>query len=326
MTKVLKFKWLVLVLFLISCNKQENNAETAYSAPAKTDSIIKDTVVTPAKAMEDSSSIIEEIKQLDTTRHEENTEKEILEETSTPEAKQSEQARKAVAESVDTLETVEENIPRNFIPDHAAWDQLSSKYVTNDGKVNYSGLKSEKSVILDYINSLTENPPKPDWSHNVRLAYWINLYNAVTVNLVLDNYPLKSIMDINSGKAWDLKLVSVDGKELTLNDIEHNIIRKRFSEPRIHFAVNCAAKSCPKLLNGAFLPETLERQLENQANYFVHNTSKNHVSSEQLELSHIFDWYGSDFGDIKAFIKKYEPTANVALDINFLDYDWALNE
>jgi len=214
----------------------------------------------------------------------------------------------------------------NALPDHTVWNDLTKKYVTGDGSVDYKRFKSNKKAIEKYIETLTIEGPRDNWSYNVRLAYWINLYNAVTVNLILDNYPLKSIMDINGGKAWDLKLINLAGEDLSLNDIEHNIIRKRFNEPRIHFAVNCAAKSCPKLLNEAFLPEMLERQLEKQTNYFIHNKDKNHISDEKLDISSIFDWYGSDFGDVKTFIGKYEPSINSELAVSFQEYDWSLNE
>lgn len=237
-----------------------------------------------------------------------------------------EQLRESVDEQPEEDDIQEEVEQESPMHSHQEWDMLLQKHVTPDGKVNYSSLKKEKGTIESYIARLANNGPKTEWSHNVRLAFWINLYNAVTVNLILDHYPLKSIMDINNGKAWDLKLVTVEDKALSLNDIEHNIIRKRFNEPRIHFAVNCAAKSCPKLLNSAFLPEKLDQQLSFQANYFVNNTSKNNISSDQLELSKIFDWYGSDFGDVNVYIKKFIPTLNTDLKPSFMVYDWALNE
>lgn len=213
----------------------------------------------------------------------------------------------------------------NLLPDHTAWDMLMIKFVTKDGAVNYRGLQKEKKTIETYINQLSNLTPTAQWSHNVRLAYWINLYNAATVNLILDHYPIKSIMEVNDGKAWDFPLLEIQGDSFTLNDIEHNIIRKRFDEPRIHFAVNCAARSCPKLLNAAYQPETLQNQLKAQSEYFLSNETKNAILADEPKLSRIFEWYASDFGDINVFIQKYIPSATLSNDYQYLEYDWSLN-
>lgn len=207
---------------------------------------------------------------------------------------------------------------------HDIWDQLLRKYVSASGKVNYKGLKGEKGQLEAYIKLLSENVATSSWSRNERLAYWINVYNAHTVKLILDNYPLKSITDL--GKPWDIAFVKLGTKTYTLNQVENEIIRPTFKEPRIHFAVNCAAKSCPPLLNQAFTPEKLNSQLQKQTRAFI-NSSSNSISADKIELSKIFDWYGKDFGDLSAFIQKYtqvEIAENV--EISFQEYDWALNE
>ncbi len=229
---------------------------------------------------------------------------------------------------VEKKVTEETKIKKEIValPNHQVWDKLLAKYVTVAGNVDYDGLKSQHKIIKSYIKSLQELPPTANWDKNEELAYWINLYNALTVNLILDKYPIKSIMDINGGKAWDLEVIQINGKSYSLNDIEHNTIRKKFKEPRIHFAVNCAAASCPKLLNGAFLPAKIEQQLDKQARYFINNTNKNKISSSTTELSQIFNWYGSDFGDIKKYINKYHKDFNSENTVSYLEYDWKLNK
>ena len=137
--------------------------------------------------------------------------------------------------------------------DHVAWDTMLQKYVSSDGVVNYEQWKNDETALTDYIDKLSANIPQQSWCENETLAYWMNLYNASTVSLILENYPLESIRDI--GDPWDIIFIKVGEKEYSLNDIEHKIIRKEFNEPRIHFALVCAAKSCPPLLNEAYEAE-----------------------------------------------------------------------
>ena len=113
---------------------------------------------------------------------------------------------------------------------------------------------------------------------------------------------------------------------MALNDIEHKLIRGNFKEPRIHFACNCAAKSCPKLLNKAYEGNTLNEQLEAQTVSFFKNSSKNVITSSENKISKLFEWYGVDFGDPYVYIKKYRPTINTSVKITYLEYDWALNK
>ncbi|MEM9024467.1 MAG: DUF547 domain-containing protein, partial [Bacteroidota bacterium] len=136
-------------------------------------------------------------------------------------------------------------------PDHSGWDAMLKANVSASGKVDYDGLKLRRAQLDGYLNTLRQNPPQSDWTRNEKLAYWINVYNAFTVDLILRNYPVKSIMDINGGKAWNLPVADIGGKKYTLDQVENAVIRPTFKEPRIHFAVNCAAASCPKLLNAA---------------------------------------------------------------------------
>jgi len=210
-------------------------------------------------------------------------------------------------------------------PSHAAFSDLLKRYVSAAGNVNYKGLKSEQDALSNYISVLANNAPASSWTRNEKLAYWINAYNAVTLNLILENYPIESITSLDKGKPWDKKAVTLGGKAYSLNEIENEIIRPQFDEPRIHFAVNCAAASCPPLRNEAFVASKLEAQLEEQTRSFLRAESYNALSGKTLRASKIFDWYGEDFGDLKAFIGNY---INLPSDvtIEFTDYDWSLNK
>jgi hypothetical protein len=212
--------------------------------------------------------------------------------------------------------------------DHAAWNTLLQKYVSTDGVVNYEHLQKEEAVIEAYINKLGKNTPEKSWGENEKLAYWINLYNASTVSLILKNYPLKSIREI--GDPWDIVFVKAGGKEYSLNDIEHNIIRKEFNEPRIHFALVCAAKSCPPLLNEAYVADKLDKQLQQQGVKFINNPKKNEIATVNIKISKLFDWYKGDFikqGSLIDFLNGFAKT-KISDDakIGFMDYDWSLNE
>jgi hypothetical protein len=209
--------------------------------------------------------------------------------------------------------------------DHSQWTQLLKKYVTNEGKVDYKGFLQDKSHLDDYLNALAKQVPTNDWSVQEQLAYYINLYNAQTVNLILKNYPIKSIKDIDG--PWTKDFIKIGEKELSLGALEHSILRK-MNEPRIHFAINCASGSCPKLLNEAYTPEKLEEQLEKVTHGFI-NSGNNTISSNKLELSRIFKWYKGDFknGELIQFIDPYtEVKIDPKAKISYKEYDWSLNE
>ncbi|GAB4248065.1 MAG: DUF547 domain-containing protein [Ekhidna sp.] len=221
---------------------------------------------------------------------------------------------------------------------HAGFDALLQKYVDNEGMVDYKGLKADRSKLKSYLSILEKNPPASAWTENEKLAYWINAYNAYTLDLILEHYPVESIKDIGStikipfvSTAWDIKFINIGGKEYDLNNIEHGIIRKQFDEPRIHFALVCAAVSCPKLQNRAYVPEKLEDQLSKAAKEFLANPKKNLiVNSKEAKLSKIFNWYGGDFNNDGTLVQYLNQYAPVKLDekakIDWMDYDWSLNE
>lgn len=208
---------------------------------------------------------------------------------------------------------------------HRAFDELLSKYVSSTGAVDYAGLKTQRGKLDAYLKTLSDNTPTEAWSRDERLAYWINAYNAGTIRLILDNYPLKSIQDLDGGKTWDVKRVKLGDKTYSLNQIENDIIRPRFKEPRIHFAVNCAAKGCPPLRNEAFTADKLERQLAEQTRKFLNDSRYTKVDGDNLSVSKIFDWYGSDFADVKSFVGKYRDVPEGAT-VEYVDYDWSLNK
>ena len=219
---------------------------------------------------------------------------------------------------------------------HEIWDSLLQQHVTETGNVNYQGFIDNRKQFDRYIRLLEgHHPNKKNWSKNEQLAYWINAYNAFTVKTIIDHYPVKSIKDVKNGvpfvnTVWDIKSINIEGANYDLNNLEHGIIRPQFKEPRIHFAVNCAAKSCPRLRNEAYQADRLEEQLSEQARYFLNKSGKNKITKEKAELSKILSWYRTDFkkgGGVRNFVNQY---SDVKIDdnteIEYLDYIWDLNE
>lgn len=211
--------------------------------------------------------------------------------------------------------------------DHGIWNELLQEHVSASGKVNYNGFRSDKEQLQVYLDKLANNPVAADWTKNEKLAYWINAYNAFTIKLIIDNYPVKSITDLHQGKPWDVKWIKLGNNTYSLNQIENEIIRPQFQEPRIHFAVNCAARSCPPLLNRAFTPDQLDSQLTLQTKAFINNSNFNSLRTKSVEVSKIFEWYADDFGDLIAFLNKYSETrVQAKAQISYKEYNWALNE
>jgi hypothetical protein len=218
--------------------------------------------------------------------------------------------------------------------DHSIWNGLLSKHVSAEGWVSYHGLKKDSVQLNQYLKLLSSNPPQEDWTANQKLAFWINAYNAFTVKLIVDNYPVSSIKDIKKGipfvnSVWDNKFFEIGGAKMNLNEIEHSILRKQFDEPRIHFAIVCASKSCPKLRNEAFTAEKLEQQLQEQAIDFINDTSKNHFEEEEINISQIFNWFEKDFTKkmtLKEFLKAYSKhDFGLYAKVKYQAYDWSLN-
>lgn len=219
---------------------------------------------------------------------------------------------------------------------HELWDDLLQKYVSEDGKVNYQGFINDSLQLNQYLELLRNNHPnEKNWKRDQRLAYWINAYNAFTLKLVTDHYPVNSIKDIKKGipfinSVFDLKFIRIEAATYDLNNIEHGIIRAKFNDARIHFALNCASGSCPNLHKRAYTATQLDRQLDQAARNFLSDNSKNMLKPESVQLSKIFSWYRGDFkkeGSLIDFINRYAPVQmNKDAKIDYLKYDWGLNE
>lgn len=225
-----------------------------------------------------------------------------------------------------------ESVPIN----HDAWTSLLQKYVDDEGWVDYSGFAKDQAALNAYLELLGENhPTEKNWSREERLAYWINAYNAFTVQLILNHYPVNSIKDIAGSipfvnSAWDIRFVTIEGNVYDLNNIEHNILRKDFDEPRIHFAINCASVSCPLLLNEAFVAHKINEQLDAAASAFVNDSSRNKISAEEIEISKIFSWFRGDFtkdSSLIDFLNKYSDVKiSSKAKVKYLSYNWSLNK
>lgn len=206
-----------------------------------------------------------------------------------------------------------------------------------DGRVNYAALKRDPAR-LDAWLALAAGVSESEFKgrpRNERLAFLINLYNAATLRLILDHYPVSSIRKIgpvwDPNKAWKLPVAKVFGRTVTLNQVEHEMIRPVFEEPRVHFALVCAAKGCPPLRSEAYAGARLDAQLEDQARAFLSQKSKNAAdpAARTARLSPIFKWYMEDFGGSKpsvlAFVRRWLPV-EPGWSVEWADYDWSLNE
>lgn len=223
---------------------------------------------------------------------------------------------------------------------HAAFTSILSKHVKNE-LVDYAGIKKNPAPLNTYLDTLASVPESAfkKWDKKQQMAFLINLYNAATLKLVIDHYPVKSIKEIGGAQGpWKQKVVRLFGKIETLDHIEHNLLRPKYKDPRVHFAVNCASIGCPALRAEAFQAEKLDAQLDEQGRIFIRDTSKNSVDAKNktLNLSEIFDWFKDDFtaksGTVEKFISGYVSDADQkviqqgGLAIKKTKYDWNLNK
>ncbi len=210
---------------------------------------------------------------------------------------------------------------------HKTFDMLLSKHVNDKGEVSYTGFIEDKATLKTYLNSLSELRPNDSWTKSDLLAYWMNVYNAFTIKLIIDYYPVKSIKDIKT--PWDKPFIKLADKLYSLNDIEHNILRK-MNDPRIHFGINCASYSCPPLSNKAFTSENVNAELDRLAKQFINDPTRNKISSTQVQLSKIFQWFAKDFktdGSLIDFLNRYSNvTIRKEAKKSFLKYNWELND
>ena len=218
---------------------------------------------------------------------------------------------------------------------YETYTELLQNHVNEDGMVDYKSMYDDRQKLDNFLNKLASRPPSGKWSDSEKLAYWINAYNAFTLQLILDHYPVQSIKDIGSllqipyvNSVFDIRFIEINGKKMDLNYIEHQILRKEFEEPRIHFAINCASISCPPLRREAYEASELDQQLTSQAKLFIQGP-ENKITPDRIKLSKIFSWFKKDFTQnmsLTEYIDQYTPVSvNNNATIQFGDYDWSLN-
>jgi hypothetical protein len=219
--------------------------------------------------------------------------------------------------------------------DHALFGELLSKYV-REGGVDYAGFQSEEARLDQYL-SVLENTDPDTLGREEQFAFYINAYNAWTIKLILTGYPgVESIKDLGSlfRSPWKRDFVRIDGKRLTLDDIEHGILRPRFKDPRVHFAINCASKSCPPLISEPYRGEVLNAQLDRVTREFLNMPGNYRLEGDTLWVSSIFKWFSGDFNDdpvgfyrtyAEGELKKQLDRRRERLKVKHLDYDWSLN-
>jgi hypothetical protein len=231
--------------------------------------------------------------------------------------------------------------PSDFDHSHALFGKVLDAFVA-DGWVNYAGLEQNPADLKAYLGQLASisRTEFVKWSEPEQIAFLSNLYNAATLQLIIDHYPVQSIKKIGGRwkGPWKQEVVSLFGEKVTLDHVEHDLIRKDYNEPRVHFALVCAARSCPPLRGEPYTPEKLDEQLEDQGRIFMNTPSKNRVDLENRTayLSKIFKWFGGDFeeasGSVPAFVRPYFPKdiskqlEDGKFAVEYMDYDWALND
>lgn len=247
---------------------------------------------------------------------------------------------------------------------HNKFDSLLQLYVDDNGLVNYSAIKANSKLLDDYLAQLKNIDAEAfkKWDRKEQMAFWINAYNAITIAGIVRNYPIQYGNVINRMRFpknsirqisgfWDTVFIKVMNNDITLNQIEHEILRKRYRDPKIHMALVCAALGCPNLENKAFTAENLDKQLHQASRHFINNPNKVRLDQKEnkLYVSSIFDWYKDDFipvpesknrfkkfdkgiRGIIEFLVKFLPRDQTEFiiqntpGIEFLDYDWTLNE
>ncbi len=288
---MIKITFILFTFFSLSCAPTVNKASSSKTKIDRTKFVISDTLPLPAKAVKAKKDSAQ------------------------------------LAIKINESPILNANDKTNTRVDHSVWNKLLATYVNIKGEVNYKGILSKVETLDNYLLYLAKNNPKTNWSKNEKLAYYINLYNAATVKLILNNYPTRSIKDLKNpwSKAW----VKIGAKTFSLGDIEHKVLRQ-MNEPRVHFAINCASYSCPKLLNEAFTSSQIESQLQKLTVDFINNSDKNLIAKHKIELSNIFKWYKKDFTKNGSLIDYINLFATIKISENaslkYLKYDWSLNE
>jgi hypothetical protein len=225
---------------------------------------------------------------------------------------------------------------RTSAVNHEIWAELLGKYVTADG-VNYTGFKKDEDRLDQYLRVL-ENTDPEKLPRNEQYAYYINTYNAWTIKLILSGYPgVQSIKDFGTilKSPWQKEWVRVNGDVITLDHVEHDILRPRYKDPRVHFAINCSAASCPPLRPEPYLADKLDQQLDDSTRAFINKVSNYRLEGNTLYVSRIFKWFSDDFnedalgfylqyaeGQLKEKLIRYKDR----IQVKYLHYDWSLND
>ena len=235
------------------------------------------------------------------------------------------------------------NADSSEVIDHSAWNDWLGRFVviSTDGinRVTYGRVAiDDRKALQAYIQSLAALDIST-YNRTEQFAYWVNLYNALTIDVVLEHYPVQSIREIKSGffsfGPWGMKLITIKGEALTLDDIEHRILRPIWQDARIHYAVNCASLGCPNLQRQAFTAENIESLLETAAREFINHPRGAQVEDGRLVVSSIYDWFEDDFGGndrgVVEHLKTYAET-DLRSALSNVDrisddrYDWQLND
>ncbi|MCP4744830.1 MAG: DUF547 domain-containing protein [Desulfobacteraceae bacterium] len=228
------------------------------------------------------------------------------------------------------------HIHASEVLNHGTYAKLLSKHV-HKGKVDYTGFQNDEKELDKYLNYLARIIPDT-LDRNESKAFYINLYNAWTIKLVLSGYPnLGSIKDLGNflWTPWKKKLVKLNGRKVTLDYIEHDILRPVYKDPRIHFAINCASQSCPPLSPQPYTGKTLDQQLDAATAAFINDPNTNYIKDQALYVSRIFKWFGDDFNNnVIGFFENFASSEfkrelvkkKNTLEVKYLDYDWSLND
>jgi hypothetical protein len=242
------------------------------------------------------------------------------------------------------------NAENNEVIDHSAWQIFLEKYiVTNElntessaisgiNRLRYAGVSEKDRTLLNNYLKILEGTAVSSFSRPQQRAFWINLYNASTINLILEHYPLETITNISfsffSFGPWDEDLLSVEGVELSLNDVEHRILRPIWKDKRIHYTLNCASLGCPNLLPQAFTYLNTESLLEQGARDYINHPRGVKIQGENLILSKIYEWYQADFGGNEEGVIKHLQRYSTNKKLKYLhaddleieyQYSWLLN-
>jgi hypothetical protein len=219
--------------------------------------------------------------------------------------------------------------------DHSIFAEMLNDYV-NNGQVNYDGFQQEEKKLDRYLAALEAVEPQ-DLAPNEQFAYYANAYNAWTIKAILSKYPdidsIKELGIFNTGP-WKKKIVRLNGQMLSLDNIEHDVLRPQFKDPRVHFAINCAAYSCPPLRSEPFVGRRLDAQLDAATRSFINNPDRNYLDGDTLYVSKIFKWFAEDFNhDPVSFVLRYAEGSlkselqarRASVKVKYLPYDWSLN-